>query len=118
MDNTNVIDSTAVPVEQLNLGGVLRIPAVRQIILLVGIAASVAVGFALVLWAQTPGYTQLSRDLDTADAAQIAEALRSAGIDYKLDTGNGVVLVPESRLHDARYRTGPVGFPYLHPGQQ
>lgn len=111
MDNNNVIDSTAVPVEQMNLNGVLRIPAVRQVILLVGIAASVAAGFALVLWAQTPGYTRLYNDLDTADAAQVAEALRAADIDYKLDTGNGVVLVPEARVHDARLEIASQGLP-------
>ncbi len=111
MDNNPVIDSTAVPVERMNLNGVMRIPAVRQVLLLVGVAASVAAGFAVVLWSQTPGYTQLYSDLDTADAAQVAEALRAADIQYKLDTETGVVLVPEARVHDARLELASQGLP-------
>lgn len=110
MEQRAVIEGAAAP-SQISLGGVLRIPAVRQVILLVGVAASVAAGFAVVQWSRAPGYTQLYRDLDTADAAQVAEALRAAGIDYKLDTGSGVVLVAESRLHDARLELASQGLP-------
>jgi flagellar M-ring protein FliF len=84
---------------------------VHQVLLLVGVAAAVAAGFAIVLWSQTPGYTQLYSDLDTADVAQVAESLRAAGIEYKLDTGSGVVLVAESRLHDARLELASQGLP-------
>ena len=111
MENNNVIDSTATPVEQIDLQGVLRIPAVRQILLLVGVAASVAAGFAIVLWSKSPGYTQLYRDLGAAEAAQVAEALRSADIQYKLNTDTGVLLVAESRLHDARLELAAQGLP-------
>ncbi|NOX67789.1 MAG: flagellar M-ring protein FliF [Gammaproteobacteria bacterium] len=111
MENNAVIESPVVPVSNLNLSGVLAIPAVRQLLLLVGVAASVAVGFAVVLWSQSPVFTQLYSDLDTADAAQVAEALRGAGIEYKLDTGSGIVLVAESRLHDARLELATQGLP-------
>lgn len=110
MEHKAVIEGASVP-SQISLGGVLRIPAVRQVMLLVGVAASVAAGFAVVQWSQAPGYTQLYRDLDTADAAQVAEALRAAGIEYKLDTGSGVVLVAESKLHDARLELASQGLP-------
>lgn len=111
MDNKGIIDGAGSAPSQIGLGTILRIPAVRQILLLVGVAASVAIGFAIVQWSRTPAYTQLYRGLDTADAAQVAEALRTAGIDYKLDTGSGVVLVAESRLHDARLELASQGLP-------
>lgn len=111
METNTVIESTAVPVEQINLNGVMRIPAVRQVLLLVGVAASVAAGFAVVLWSQTPGYTQLYSDLDNSDAAQVAETLRNANIEYKLDTETGVVLVAETRVHDARLELASQGLP-------
>jgi flagellar M-ring protein FliF len=111
MDKKAVIDASAIPASQISLGGVFRIPAVHQVLLLVGVAAAVAAGFAIVLWSQTPGYTQLYSDLDTADVAQVAESLRAAGIEYKLDTGSGVVLVAESRLHDARLELASQGLP-------
>ncbi len=96
------IDGTATPVRQLNLRGVLDIPAVRQVLLLVGVAAAVAAGFAAVLWSQTPEYARLYANLSASDAAEVAEALRSAGIDYRVDMDSGSVSVPATRLHEAR----------------
>jgi flagellar M-ring protein FliF len=111
MEKKAVIDARAVPASQISLGGVLRIPAVHQVLLLVGVAAAVAAGFAIVLWSQTPSYTQLYSDLDNASAAQVADSLRAAGIEFKLDTESGVVLVAESRLHDARLELASQGLP-------
>ena len=62
---------------QLHLGGILRIPAVRQVMLLIGVAASVAAGFAVVLWSQTPDYAQLYGNLEARDAAAAILALSS-----------------------------------------
>ena len=38
MDNANVIEATTVPTNDLSLGSVVRIPAVRQVMLLIGVA--------------------------------------------------------------------------------
>ena len=73
MDNTNVIDSTAVQLDQLSLGSVARIPAVRQVMLLVGVAAAVAAGFAVVLWSQTPQFTTLYADMPGDEAADVVQ---------------------------------------------
>lgn len=95
----------------MHLGGVLRIPAVRQVILLIGVAASVAVGFAVVLWSQTPEYAQLYGNLESSDTAEVAEALRAADIPFKLNTDTGSVSVPEAKLHDARLELASQGLP-------
>ncbi len=78
MENGTVIESTVVPSSQINLTGVLRIPAVRQFVLLLGVAGAVAAGFAVVLWAQSPNFTQLYGDMGAQEAAQVADALRAA----------------------------------------
>lgn len=111
MDNNAVIESTVVPANQLGLGGVFRIPAVRQVTLLVGLAASVAMGFAIVLWSQSPGLTPLLGELESADAAQVTEALRTAEIPYKLNAETGDILVAADRLHDARLQLASQGLP-------
>jgi flagellar M-ring protein FliF len=108
MDNSAIIPSSGLPVSQMNLGGVLRIPAVRQVTTLIGVAAAVAAGFAIFLWSQTPGYTQLYGNLEAADAAQVVEALKGAEIDYKVGD-NGSILVPQARLHDARMQLAGQG---------
>ncbi len=107
MENENVIEGAMVPASQMNLAGVLRIPAVRQVVLLLGVAAAVAAGIAIVLWSQTPSYTQLYADLGAAEAADVAAALRSTDIDFKVD--NGIVMVAEGSLYDARMQLASQG---------
>lgn len=111
MDNATVIEGTATPVRNLTLLGVLRIPAVRQIILLLGIAASVAGGFATFFWSQNPTLTQLYSDLSAGDSAQVSEVLRTAEIPHKIDTESGTVLVSADRIHDARLELAGQGLP-------
>lgn len=110
METGNVIESTAIPTSQLSLAGVLRIPAVRQVMSLIGVAGAVAAGFAVVLWSQTPEFTPLYSDMSSAEAAEVAEALQAADIEYKL-AGNGSVLVAEAKLHDARLQLATQGLP-------
>jgi flagellar M-ring protein FliF len=93
------------------LGSVLRIPAVRQVSLLIGVAASVAAGFAVVLWSQTPDYAQLYGNLEGRDAAEVAEALRAADIPYTLNMDTGSVSVAAAKLHDARLELASQGLP-------
>ena len=109
MDNANVIDSTAVPVSNLGLASVLRIPAVRQIMLLVGVAGAVAAGLAVFLWSQNPSYTPIYTGGNPSEASDIVNSLRSAGIEYKIDQSNGAVLVDGSRYMDASMRLGEQG---------
>lgn len=111
MNNTTIIDSTGSTVGQLTLLGVLRIPAVRQVMLLIGVAVAVAAGFAVMNWSQTPGYTQMYSDLDSEDAAQVVEALRAADIKYRLNPDTGNIMVPQERLHDARLELASQGLP-------
>jgi flagellar M-ring protein FliF len=103
------MESNTLPASQLNLAGVLSIPAVRQVVLLIGVAAAVAAGFAIVLWSQTPQFTQLHGDMSAAEAAEVSAALQAANIEFRI-TGN-TVLVAETKLHDARLQLAAMGLP-------
>lgn len=116
MDNSSVIDGTATPVRDMTLRGVMGITAVRQVLILVGLAASVAAGLAVVLWSQEPDYRQLYGNPDGSGGAEVAGALRAAGIDYRLNTDTGAVLVPASALHDARLELASQGLPQASGG--
>ena len=48
----------------------------RQIGLMVGLAASVAIGVAVVLWAWEPNYTLLYNHVSSRDAGEIVEVLQ------------------------------------------
>ncbi len=112
MENTNVIEAPAVhPATQMNLATVLKIPAVRQITLLVGVAVAVALGFAIVLWSQAPSYTALYANMGAAESAEVADALRTTGIEFKVDGASGTVMVAEGSLHEARMQLASQGLP-------
>ncbi len=110
MENGNVIDGQAVPVNNLNLAILGSIPAVRQILLLIGVSAAVAAGFIVAGWSQQPAMTMLYTNIGSAEAADIVSALRSSNIEYELDTRTGDILVPESDLHEARLNLASQGF--------
>jgi len=111
MDNATIIEGETVPVSQLNLRNVFQIPAVRQVLILFGVAAAVAAGVWIVMWSQTPGYVNLYSQLEPGDATQVVDALRTADIDYQLNAANGTVMVPESKLHAARLELASQGLP-------
>ena len=87
------------------------LPWIRQLILLVGLAASVAVGVAVVLWSQTPSYQVLYGSLAEKDQARIAEELQKLNILFKIDTATGAIMVPEKNVHDARLKLAAQGLP-------
>jgi flagellar M-ring protein FliF len=62
-------------------------PSLKPLALLIGIAAAVAAGVVIVLWSKEPTYSLLYGNLGQQDAAQIAQALDTNNIPYKLDAG-------------------------------
>ncbi|MBU0809110.1 MAG: flagellar M-ring protein FliF, partial [Gammaproteobacteria bacterium] len=81
----------------------------RQIGLLVGLAASVAIGFAVVLWSQQPDYRPLYGSLDGMDASQVMETLSAADIKYTVEPNSGALLVQADDLARARMRLAAAG---------
>jgi flagellar M-ring protein FliF len=81
----------------------------RQVGLLVGLAASVAVGFAVVLWSQQPDYRPLYGSLDGMDASQVMETLSAADIKYTVEPNSGALLVKADDLARARMRLAAAG---------
>ena len=86
-----------------------QMPALRQVALLVGLAASVAIGFAVVLWSQEPDYRPLYGSLAGLDASQVIETLGSAGIAYRMEPNSGALLVKASDLANARLKLATAG---------
>jgi len=81
----------------------------RQIGLLVGLAASVAIGFAVVLWSQQPDYRPLLGSLAGMDANQVMETLAAADIAYTVEPNSGALLVKAGDLARARLRLASAG---------
>lgn len=94
-----------------SMRGFGSLPILRQLGLMLGLAASVALGVGVVLWSQTPNYRVLYSGLASQDAAQIADALQKDGIEYKVDEATGAVMVGADQVHAARLKLASQGLP-------
>jgi flagellar M-ring protein FliF len=83
----------------------------RQVGLMVALAASVAIGFAVVLWTQSDDYRPLLGRMDNLDAASVVQVLEQSQIKFKLDGNTGAVLVAADDIHMARLKLAEVGLP-------
>ena len=86
-------------------------PLVRQLLVMAGIAASVALGVAVVLWSQSPSYSLLYGNLGDKGGQEVMEALQKAQVDYRVDTATGGILVPSRKLHEVRMTLASQGLP-------
>lgn len=86
-------------------------PVTRQLGVMFGLAAAVALGIAVVLWGREPTYGVLFSGLGTKDAAAVVEQLRKDGVHYKLDEATGAIMVPASKVHDLRLELAAAGLP-------
>ncbi len=86
-------------------------PIVRQLGVMIGIAASVALGIAVVLWSQTPSYSLLYGNLAQKDATEVVAALEQNGIPYKINDSTGAVMVASGKLQEARMKLAGQGLP-------
>lgn len=89
--------------------GFNRLNLLRQIGLMVGLAASVALGLAVVLWAQEPNYQPVVGDLSSYNPQDVTTILDSNGIDYKMDPRTGALLVPSEQVYSARLKLAAEG---------
>jgi flagellar M-ring protein FliF len=89
--------------------GFNRLNLLRQIGLMVGLAASVALGVSVVLWAQEPNYQPVVGDMSGYNPQDITGILSSNNIDYRMDPRSGALLVPAEQVYDARLKLAAEG---------
>ena len=87
-------------------------PAVKQILLLVGLAAAVAVGVALVLWSQGENFTPLYSGSTDRDVGEITAQLDGAEVPYELDPATGsAARAGRAQVRGAHAAREPPGLP-------
>jgi flagellar M-ring protein FliF len=84
---------------------------VRQAGLMVGLAASVAIGFAVVLWTQGEDYRPLYGSLEHLDSKEVTQILEANQIPFKVDENSGALLVGAKEIHKARLKLAEAGVP-------
>jgi flagellar M-ring protein FliF len=97
--------------ELINPAGPRIASGLKPLMLLVGVAAAIAVGVGVMLWAIGPTYSLLYSNLAAEETAQITQALDSARIPYKLDGAGNQISVPAEHLASARLKLAAQGLP-------
>jgi flagellar M-ring protein FliF len=93
------------------LKGLGNLSMARQIGLMLGIALSVAVGIAVVLWSQADSYDLLYSGMENEDATEILATLDQMGIDYSVETESGAIMVPADQVRSLKLKLAAQGLP-------
>ncbi|MHA6205501.1 flagellar basal-body MS-ring/collar protein FliF [Dyella soli] len=96
---------------RLDLKQLARTPATRQLLLLVGVAAAVALGVAVVLWSRGPNFALLYAGLEQKDAAAVTQALQASNTPYTLGPDGSSIMVPAADLAAIRLKLAAQGLP-------
>ena len=84
--------------------GMTTLPIVRQLGLLIGLSASIALGVAIVLWMQTPNYTRLPGQLSGQTLNDVISVLERNNIRYNVDTSSGSIMVDSKKVNEAKLK--------------
>jgi flagellar M-ring protein FliF len=91
--------------------GLVQMTVIKQVGLMLGLAFSVAIGVAVVLWSQAPTYDLLFSSLGEQDAAEILETLDKLDVPYKVDERSGAVMVAAGKVRDIKLKLAAEGLP-------
>ncbi|MCU1232544.1 MAG: flagellar M-ring protein FliF [Candidatus Solibacter sp.] len=84
----------------------------RQRITIAIVTIAVGAGlYSLVQWRKETDFHPLFTGLSSEDANGIVQKLKESGVEYRLPEGGGTVLVPSSKLADARLTMAGIGLP-------
>lgn len=86
-------------------------PVIKQVSLIIALAATIAIGVALVLWSQSPNYSLLFGGLDARQAADIVKSLEAQAVPYQYDANSGNLTVPAAKVHELRLKLAAEGLP-------
>lgn len=117
-DNNSTADSetttqlaTTEDITHPALKGLAGLSVTRQVSLMLGLALSVAMGVAVVLWSQAPSYDLLFTGIAEQDSAEIIDALNKLDVDYLVDTGSGAIMVPTDDVRELKLKLAAQGLP-------
>lgn len=91
--------------------GMSELPVVRQVGLLLGLAASIAIGIAIVMWSQAPNFSVLFSNISAKDSNEVIQVLQRIGVKYEVDLASGSILVENEKVQQARIELAAEGYP-------
>lgn len=106
---TSMADTDSIGSEGDLMTGINRLGIFRQVGLMIGLAGSVALGLALVLWLQEPNYQPLMQNIKSQDLEEVTRLLSVNDVKFKIDHRTGLLLVESSRVYEAKMKLAATG---------
>lgn len=110
LDNNLNARSRSMSVSTL-IENLTSLPVARQVGIIIGLAASVALAAGILMWSQTTSYTMLFGNMEATELNEVVQLLDTQRVNYKLDAAGGSVMVPTDRVHSLRLQLASEGYP-------
>ena len=91
--------------------GFSNLTVIRQIGLLLGLAASIAIGVGVANWSRSPDYRVLYSSLALEDVSEVVAVLERMNIKYQVSESSGTIMVPSDEVQEARISLASEGLP-------
>lgn len=112
MDNAVAVNPALPPAQPAGFGArLMALPGRQKLALAVGVAALAAVALAMTLWSSQGDYKVLYANLSDKDGGAIIAQLSQMNVPYRHADGGSAILVPASKVHDARLKLASAGLP-------
>ena len=89
--------------------GLNRLSLLRQLVLMIALAASVAMGVAIILWTMEPDYQPVFSDMSVYDPTEVSDILNLHDIGFKIEPRTGALLIAADDVHRARLKLAAAG---------
>ncbi|MGN6388866.1 MAG: flagellar basal-body MS-ring/collar protein FliF [Burkholderiaceae bacterium] len=93
------------------LAGFAQSPMGRNLVLMLGAAAVVALMAGVWMWSRQPDYRVLFSNYSDRDGGAIVASLQQMNVPYRFSEGGTAILVPENMVDDARLKLAAQGLP-------
>jgi flagellar M-ring protein FliF len=103
--------TAAAPARMAFFKGLADLPRNRQIAVIAGVALSIAVAVAVILWSQAPDYSTLFNNLPDKEMGEVMDVLEKLNIPHKVDSHTGTLQVPSDKVHEVRLKLAAQGLP-------
>lgn len=117
MDNALTLNAAGIAAPDTGFASrLVALPAKSKLNLGLGMAALLAVVLSLVMWSNEGDYKVLYANLSDKDGGAIIAQLSQMNIPYRHSDGGAAILVPASKVHDARLKLASAGLPKASVG--
>lgn len=110
LDNKLNAQSSALSASTL-IDNLTSLPVARQVGIIIGLSASIALAVGILMWSQTTSYTLLFGSMEAKELNEVVQLLDTQKIEYKLDANAGSIMVPSDKVHALRLQLASEGYP-------